>query len=483
MLRRTRAEAGEQQMQIKRTLLVAAGLWALVGCGGSPLSSGGMGGAGVTPGGGQDMGLAREKIANGMVPAPEDFLAEGLYSEHDLPLDGPACAQTLCLRGAAAVAPAVDTLSQETFLQLGMASNVDLSTFKRPALNAALVIDRSGSMSGGRLENVKAAAKALVDHLGPEDLLTLVTFNSDAKHVFGPTAVTDRAALKAQIDDFKERGGTCIECGLREAEEALRGKHGPQRQTRIFLFTDAQPNVGATGEGEFTQLMEQYAAADVFLTTFGVGLGFGQELVTRMSAVKGANAFFLEDGDPTRRVFDEDFDLLVTPVAFDFTLEVLPAASHTLVASYGIPAQTGAASATQTVKTLFLSRRRGAIVVRLSGSVAPSSELATLKLGYTPVGGAPVQDTLRVDFQGAGAPGEGESWFASTGVRKTVALTQFLIGARAASEAHYAGQKDEAVALAERTANLLTDEAEALGDAGLRQEAELAAALLALLRG
>ena len=73
-----------------RRLLVGlmAAAFTLAGCGG--IGTGGAGDFGATPGGAQDIALAREKIARGQVPEPEDFVAEGLYSEHDLPLQGPA---------------------------------------------------------------------------------------------------------------------------------------------------------------------------------------------------------------------------------------------------------------------------------------------------------------------------------------------------------------------------------------------------------
>ncbi len=466
-----------------RTTLAAAlaSLFVIgLGCGfaGSPVSGGG---AGVTPGGAQDIGLAREKIANGIVPNPEDFAAEGLYSEHDLPLDGPPCTETLCLRAAAAVAPAVDTGEGEVFIQLGMSSNVDPATFQRPKLNAALVIDRSCSMEGGRFEDVKHAAKALVDRLGPDDLLTLVTFDERAKHELGPKAVTDREALKREIDALKIGGSTCIECGLKEAHARVKPKIDPSRQTRLFLFTDALPNVGATGEGEFIDLLEKWGAKGVYVTTFGVGVDFGQELVTRMSKVRGANYFFLRDGEPVRKVFDEDFAFLVTPIAYDFGLALTPAAPLQLVASYGIPGEPGATSAQLSVSSLFLSRRRGAIVVRLRGDVQPQSQLAQLQLGYTT--DAQKTESLTVGYGEAAPVPEGGSWFGNAGIRKTVALTQFVIGARKVCELHQNGQVNEAMDLMGRTRALIEAEAAALGDAGLQQEAELAKALHQLLGG
>ena len=59
--------------------------------------------------------------------------------------------------------------------------------------------------------------------------------------------------------------------------------------------------------------MEEYAADDIGATLFGVGTDFGHETAERIAQVRGANYFFLSDYDRIVTVFDEEFDLLVTP--------------------------------------------------------------------------------------------------------------------------------------------------------------------------
>lgn len=81
--------------------MVVCSSYDLAGGPGASLPSPGAPGGdfGATPGGVQNMGLARELVANAQVPPPEAFVVEGMFSEHDLPVAGPPCAQLLCLRG------------------------------------------------------------------------------------------------------------------------------------------------------------------------------------------------------------------------------------------------------------------------------------------------------------------------------------------------------------------------------------------------
>src|SRR6185295_7385471 len=80
---------------------------------------------GATPGGAQDINFAREQIRAGQVPHPNTFTPEGLFSEHDLPLDtGRRCNQLICLTAAAVP---VDLLAQpeaRTLAQLGFSSDL-----------------------------------------------------------------------------------------------------------------------------------------------------------------------------------------------------------------------------------------------------------------------------------------------------------------------------------------------------------------------
>jgi Ca-activated chloride channel family protein len=246
------------------------------------------------------------------------------------------------------------------------------------------------------------------------------------------------------------------------------------------------PNVGATGEGEFMELLSANSEAGRDTTVFGVNIAFGQALVTKISAVRGANYFYLSDADRTRKVFDEDFDFLVTPIAYDLRMELTPAEGFRVEAVYGVPGvDPGASTAALDVATVFLSRRRGAIVARLSGSgeVQPNQPVVANGLSFQPVEGeAPPAVSLTAKYEGSAPLSSTASWYSQSTVRKTVALTNFILGARLACEHWQKGEKAAAREVADRTAALLQAEAEALNDAPLRIEAELARKLAALMQ-
>jgi len=457
--------------------LIAA-MWWLSACGMSaPMSAGG--GTGASTGGALDLNYARATVAAGHVPEPEAFAPEGLFAEHDMPIAGAACTELFCAQVGAALAPdvavaAAGGLETRGYVQVGLASNVDLAALHRAPLNAAVVIDNSGSMAGGKLDAVKQAAEALVDKLGPDDLITVVRFDAVSQVLQEPVAVTDREAVKRTILAIAVGGSTCIECGLREGFSRLASRHGEARSSRLFLFTDAQPNVGATGEGEFMQLLQTNGERGIGTTAFGVGLDFGQALATKITSVRGANYAFLDTEDHMRAVFDQDFDAMVTPVAYDLELELQPEPGAALQSVYGVPGGDSTSLKTQ-VKTVFLSRNHSAIVARLS-AVPPGARLAGLTVRYaTPVGAA------RQSQADAMAPGGAAPSYSCDGTHLAVTLTRFVVGAREAARLYHGGDFAAAVAEADRVASFMDAEATATGDAGLRREADFAHALAAVI--
>lgn len=84
--------------------------------------------------------------------------------------------------------------------------------------DVVLVIDRSGSMSG-QMSQVQSGAKDLVDALGPNDQVGLVSFADDSSHDAGLTF--DHNSVKGEIDNISSGGGTNMEAGVEQAHEEL----------------------------------------------------------------------------------------------------------------------------------------------------------------------------------------------------------------------------------------------------------------------
>ncbi|MCB9751068.1 MAG: VWA domain-containing protein [Myxococcales bacterium] len=360
------------------------------GCGDGGFYSGDLG---VTPGGAQDIEYARAQIEQGNIPARSDFTAEGLLSQHDLPLtQGDACEQLLCPRSAVATIDPIDGGGERMLVQLGFATGLDAESFERRPLNLAVAVDISGSMADGKLERLKDALRVMTAQLDANDSVALIAFDDDASRRLKPTVMDagGRAALLEEIDALETDGGTNIEAGLKLAYEQVTPTAGaPGVEDRVMLMTDAQPNVGATGLDSFMGMARFYAEAGVGVSVFGVGLDLGAELAQGISEVRGGNYFFLKDQDAIGRVFDDEFDYMVSPLAYDLEVTVTAIPGFSFGQAYGAPLDQPGEAVDFGASTLFLSARGGGMGVTITADdlLIPEGEadLARFAISYLPV--------------------------------------------------------------------------------------------------
>lgn len=358
----------------------------------------------ATPGGAQDIGYMRDRAADGEVPHPATFTPEGLFSEHDLVVPPQDCRQLLCVAGQATSTRLLAQPDVRWLAQLGFSSNVEAETFRRAPLNLVAVVDKSGSMTDV-LPLVKDSLRVVVGQLGPADRLSVVTYGATAQTVLRPTAADrpGKRQIRAAIDAIEVGGSTAMEDGLRVAfRVAKRSRRGFAGTTRVMLFTDERPNVGATDARSFMGLASSASRAGVGMTTVGVGVQFGAELATAISSVRGGNLFFFDDADTMAGVFEDQFDTMVTELAHDLHLRLEPGRGMKIAGVYGIPgdalrwARGGALELD--IATVFLSRRGGGVFIALAPTTARhlprhparrGSAALDVSLSYTPVEGRP----------------------------------------------------------------------------------------------
>ena len=108
-------------LALSRVAVIILILFILNDCGDMAPTVGGMG---ATPGGVQDIQAARALIEQGVIPNVEAFVPEGILSEHDLPISGPDCTETLCLDAALGIAPDENGVISE-WVQIGLSSHVE----------------------------------------------------------------------------------------------------------------------------------------------------------------------------------------------------------------------------------------------------------------------------------------------------------------------------------------------------------------------
>lgn len=187
---------------------------------------------------------------------------------------------------------------------------------QRSPVNLALVIDRSGSMSGYKLAQAKQAARQLVNLLRDEDRLSIVHYGSDVKSMPSMAATSsNRARMLQYIEGIWDEGGTNISAGLTTGQNQVNTARHEYKVNRIILISDGQPTEGVTDEQSLKQVVKNIRAQGVTVSSIGVGTDFNEDLMQAF-AEYGAGAYgFLEDAGKLAGIFQKDLQQAATQVA------------------------------------------------------------------------------------------------------------------------------------------------------------------------
>jgi Ca-activated chloride channel family protein len=442
------------------------------------------GGFGATVGGVKDMRLARDLISKGMVPPSDAILVEAMFSEHDLALAGPPCERTLCLRSAAGFAQTLDGTARG-FAQVGLSSAVDPDTWVRPSTTFIFTVDVSGSMGWGYGDSdtpgelSRGLMHTLTDQIGDYDQLAIVTYGSSVHTNLGLTAGTQKAKIHEVIAGLSEDGVTDMESGMKRAYELAATASTPN--VRVIVFTDTQPNVGATSPESFNGLVAGAASHNVYTTVLGLGVGMGPDVFRAMASLRGANAFSLTKKTDIGEWFLDEWPWFTTPIAFDLRVNASLASDWSIARGYGFPAASDEQQVGLKASSVFLSKRKGALLVSFNGPTTPATLDGSFSLAYVDADGTPVTDSSSFAYDGTALDARGQ-WFAQHGAARTTALA-LLTDAMHEAAVEYAESPSAAATRMRIAYERFSADAASLGDEDLAQEVDLARALLTLMEG
>jgi Ca-activated chloride channel homolog len=277
--------------------------------------------------------------------------------------------------------------SGELFLDLDL-SALAASDARRAPINLALVVDRSGSMAGEKLEHAKEAARGLVSRMRDGDRIAIVTYGSDVTLLVSSTEIgsSSRGSILAAIDTITDRGGTFLSGGFEAGrDEVLRQAQGGY-VNRVILFSDGQANEGVTSIPGLTEMSRESLTRGVHLTTMGVGLDYNENLMTAMAEVGGGHYYFIEDSRSLASIFTRELETLLSTVAKNAVLKLTLEPGVELVELYGYAFSQNGSEISVRLPDLYGGQNQKLICkLRVPTTVEGSRALARVELGFEDV--------------------------------------------------------------------------------------------------
>ncbi len=180
------------------------------------------------------------------------------------------------------------------------------------AANFALVLDRSGSMDGEKMENMKEAAGYVVDHLSDRDLISITIFDDQVETLVSSQAAENRDEIKTKVGSIIARGGTQISDGLGAGLKEVMKGYARERVNRILLLTD-----GRTWDDEDAslRLADEAGRQGIAITSIGIGDDWNEKLLLQIAEQSRGNSHWIQNPISILDAFQQEVDGMQAVVA------------------------------------------------------------------------------------------------------------------------------------------------------------------------
>ncbi len=163
----------------------------------------------------------------------------------------------------------------------------------------ALIVDKSSSMEGRKIELARLSAIGVVDHLRPMDNIGVLIFDNSYQWAVPMRRAEDKSLIKRLISGITPDGGTQIAPALAEAYRKVL----PSKATykHIVLLTD-----GISEEGDSIELAKEALQHQVTISTVGLGQDVNRTYLEKVAATSGGRSYFLNDPQGLEQILLKD---------------------------------------------------------------------------------------------------------------------------------------------------------------------------------
>jgi Ca-activated chloride channel family protein len=265
---------------------------------------------------------------------------------------------------------------------------------RRAPMNLCVVLDRSGSMEGAKIEKARQAAAMAVDKLGDDDIFSLVTYDDETDLLIPPERVggrDHREELKARIHRIQPGGSTALHAGVVLGAKQVRRFFEKERVNRVILLSDGLANVGPSSTSDLARLGRELRGDGIAVSTIGLGDDYNEDLMTALAEASNANYYYVKDSEKLPGIFAQELGAARSLCARDIVIRIQAPDGVHLKEIIGRPdIECHDRVAEIKMPELFGSEKRRFLVRCLAeGKTADALEPASVELNYVTLAGPP----------------------------------------------------------------------------------------------
>lgn len=249
---------------------------------------------------------------------------------------------------------------------------------KQQAKTVMFVVDKSGSMSGKKIEQARDAAKFVLNNLHEGDLFNIIAYDSTITSFLPELEVYNkdsRAEALAYVEGLFAGGGTNIYDSLQQALKNLQDKKQP---SYILFLTDGRPTSGETNESQIAAVAREANKVRARMLTFGVGFDVNSRLLDRLSRENHGSGEYVRPDEDIEEHVAKVYNRISSPVMTSVNLSFeMDERSPGKAVNRVYPGGELDLFAGEQLAIVGRYRKMGAVKIELTGSVQGQEQVFT----------------------------------------------------------------------------------------------------------
>ncbi len=346
---------------------------------------------------------------------------------------------------------------------------------ERPAVNLALVLDRSGSMSGQKISKAREAAIVALRRLSPKDLFSLIAYDHRVETLVPAQSAANSEWIETRINNIRAGGNTALFSAVNQGAAEVRRNLRSLAIHRVILLSDGLANVGPSHPADLARLGAALVKEGISVTTIGIGTDFNEDLMTQLAERSDGNHYFVESSRDLPRIFAAELGDVLSVAARNILIEINCPDGVRPVRVIGREGSVYNNKVAIQLNQLYGGQEKYALIEVMvdPGEADQTRQLASAQISY---------DNALTNRNEAGQAQASVRFSrkpqeirrsASKTVQKAVVQNEIAISRDRALDLYNAGRKDEAVQELKKSSAELQQRSSSLGFSDLAAEAEV----------